>query len=75
MMVMKDKLYKTHHKGIYYRIRRFFTFSLFSLTIVAAIAIPTYIASQNKNIDVTSAQEQVVEDTEQNDVQKSATNK
>ena len=63
MMVMKDKLYKSRRKGIYYRIRRFFTFSFLSLSLIAAVAIPTYIAARNTSIEATNAQEQVVEDS------------
>ena len=47
-MVMKDKLVKTNHKGIYYIFKRssIVLFALASLTF--AIAVPTYIVANSK---------------------------
>lgn len=44
-MVLKDKLVKTHHKGIYYRTRKIIVGVLCGFTLCAAIVIPTYISS------------------------------
>ncbi len=60
-MVMKDKLEKRHHKGLYYRIRRFFMVTVFGASITAAILIPTYIANGYRTSNATNAQEEVVE--------------
>ena len=42
-MVMKDKLVKNHHRGIYYRMRKMSLFILAGFTFAAAIVVPTYI--------------------------------
>lgn len=44
-MVMKDKLVKNHHKGMYYRMRKATLILLASFTFAAAIVVPTYISS------------------------------
>lgn len=49
-MVMKDKLVKTHHKGLYYKTRKVVIGVLCGFTFAAAIVVPTYILSVvNKN--------------------------
>ena len=49
-MVMKDKLVKNHHKGMYYRMRKATIFILASFTLAVAIVVPTYIHSKtNRN--------------------------
>ena len=44
-MVMKDKLVKNHHKGMYYRMRKATLVILASFTFAAAIVVPTYISA------------------------------
>ena len=67
-MVMKDKLEKTNHKGIYYAFRRF-SLSLLAVASVAfVIAIPTYIINQAKKKNIGIAQEtssEVIEEVEE----------
>ena len=42
-MVMKDKLYKTHHKGLYYKTRKALIASAIVLSVFTAVSVPTYI--------------------------------
>lgn len=42
-MVMKDKLVKFHHKGLYYRFRKLGIVFLALITIGTVVAVPTYI--------------------------------
>ena len=42
-MVMKDKLVKFHHKGLYYRFRKLGIVFLAFISIGAVVAVPTYI--------------------------------
>ena len=59
-MVMKDKLVKNHHKGMYYRMRRATIILLASFTFAAAIVVPTYIfATSQKNTATGFAAEKV----------------
>lgn len=44
-MVMKDKLVKNHHKGIYFTLRKWTLIMLASATFIVAIVVPTYIVS------------------------------
>ena len=46
-MVMKDKLVKNHHYGIYYKVRNFFIAFAAVGCLGLAIAVPTYIGIQN----------------------------
>ena len=48
-MVLKDKLVKTHHKGIYYKTRKFVIGIICGFTFCAAIVVPTYISTTMKN--------------------------
>ena len=60
---MKDKLYKNHHRGIYYRVKIFFfIFAVFSGAMAIAI-IPTYLVLKEGVKEPTHATvEEVVED-------------
>ena len=42
-MIMKDKLYKTYHKGLYYKTRKFLIGSAVVLSAFTAVFVPTYI--------------------------------
>jgi len=44
-MVMKDKLVKNHHKGIYFTLRKMTLVLVASATFVVAVVVPTYIVS------------------------------
>ena len=44
-MVMKDKLVKNHHKGIYFTLRKMTLILLASATFAVAVVVPTYIVS------------------------------
>ena len=48
MMVMKDKLVKTNHKGPYYLMKKLSVAFLAVACLSFAIAIPTYIIQSNK---------------------------
>ena len=43
MMVMKDKLVKFNHKGMYYRFRKLGIVLLAVISIGTVVAVPTYI--------------------------------
>ena len=42
-MVMKDKLVKFHHKGMYYRFRKIGICFLAAVSLGTIVAVPTYI--------------------------------
>ena len=42
-MVMKDKLVKFHHKGLYYRFRKLGIVFLGLIAVGTVVAVPTYI--------------------------------
>ena len=42
-MVMKDKLVKFNHKGLYYRFRKLGVVFLACIAVGAVVAVPTYI--------------------------------
>lgn len=64
---MKDKLYKNHHRGIYYRVKAFFfVFALFAGAMAVAV-IPTYIAIKENVKEPTHAQVEEVEQEEENE--------
>ena len=46
-MLMKDKLSKNNHSGMYYKVRNFFLGFAAVACLGIAIAIPTYISVQN----------------------------
>ena len=48
-MVLKDKLVKTHHKGIYYKTRKVVIGVICGFTFCAAIVVPTYISTIMKS--------------------------
>ena len=67
-MVMKDKLVKNHHKGIYYRTRQILVGSAVAIGVGAMVAVPTYITiNQNEQLRVKAQEVEVVEDNENNE--------
>lgn len=64
-MVLKDKLVKTRHKGIYYRTRKIVIGVLCGFTLCAAIVVPTYISTVVRNNHTAGLAE---EDTRSNEV-------
>ena len=63
-MVMKDKLVKNHHKGIYFTLKRWTLVLLASATFIVAIVVPTYIAAHmtvGKQASVAEEEPAVVE--------------
>ena len=66
-MVMKDKLVKNHHKGIYFTLRKATLVILASATFAVAIVVPTYIVSNisaNKKASIALTEPAVVEPKE-----------
>ena len=57
---MKDKLEKNHHKGIYYKTKKFFLTSALTASLFTVIFVPTYIAIRNsENQKMQKAEEEV----------------
>ncbi len=56
-MVMKDKLVKTGHKGIYYKVRRYFVFSMLIAMVGVGISLTTYF-SVTKAVKAEEAEQQ-----------------
>ena len=48
-MVMKDKLYKSGHKGIYYKTRKALIAGAVVLGVFTAVSVPTYINLKNSH--------------------------
>ena len=57
-MVMKDKLVKFNHKGMYYRFRKLGIVLLAVISIGTIIAVPTYITFREMNNQVQHAEEE-----------------
>ena len=66
--MMKDKLYKTHHKAAYYITRKTIIGVLCAFSLVAAIVVPTYISIKAKdNKTAGLAQEEPKETSSENE--------
>jgi len=74
MRQMKDKLTKTGHKGIYYRMKRLSLFSVVLFTLGVAVAIPTYYSAYKAAEQQTSAEVQKEENPSKNQDQNSNEN-
>ncbi len=61
-MVMKDKLEKTNHKGMYYTMKKVSVGFACVLCLGMAVAIPTYIAQHSINKNAAHAEEDKVDD-------------
>ena len=67
MMVMKDKLVKFNHKGMYYRFRKLGIVFLAVISIGTIVAVPTYITFREMNNQAQHAEEEqtsLLEETE-----------
>ena len=58
MMVMKDKLVKFNHKGMYYRFRKLGIVFLALISIGTIVAVPTYITFREMNNQAQHAEEE-----------------
>lgn len=59
---MKEKLYKTHHKRAYYRMRQFLMVSFVMISAAIAVSVPTYIALNNSKEVISSNAEEIVQE-------------
>ena len=60
---MKDKLIKNGHKGIYYKARRFFLFTIIAALVFAGASIATYISiSEHVKAQEESETKEIVEE-------------
>ena len=57
-MVMKDKLVKFHHKGMYYRFRKLGICFLAAVSLGTIVAVPTYITFREMNNQAQHAEEE-----------------
>ena len=57
-MVMKDKLVKFNHKGIYYRFRKLGIVLLAAISIGTIVAVPTYITFREMTNQAQHAEEE-----------------
>ncbi len=69
MMVMKDKLVKFNHKGMYYRFRKLGIALLALISIGTVVAVPTYItfreiSNQAQHAEEEQKQEELLEDSD-----------
>ena len=62
MMVMKDKLVKFNHKGMYYRFRKLGIVFLAVISIGTIVAVPTYITFREMNNQAQHAEEEQQDD-------------
>ena len=71
-MVMKDKLTKFHHKGIYYRFRKLGIVFLALISIGTIVAVPTYITLRQVANQAQHAEEEQPELLEEDDIDSSS---
>ena len=67
-MVMKDKLVKFNHKGMYYRFRKLGIVFLAVISIGTIVAVPTYITFREMNNQAQHAEEEQPDLLEEDDV-------
>ena len=72
MMVMKDKLVKFNHKGMYYRFRKLGIVFLAVISIGTIVAVPTYIAFREMNNQAQHAEEEQPDLLEEDEVELSS---
>ena len=72
MMVMKDKLVKFNHKGMYYRFRKLGIVFLAVISIGTIVAVPTYITFREMNNQVQHAEEEQDSLLEEDEVESSS---
>ena len=72
MMVMKDKLVKLNHKGMYYRFRKLGIVFLALISIGTIVAVPTYITFREMNNQAQHAEEEQPSLLEEDEVELSS---
>lgn len=65
-MQMKDKLYKNHHKGLYYKARRVGLVSVVVFSGIIAVSVPTYINITREQAALAEKEKQEEEIIEEN---------
>ena len=71
-MVMKDKLVKFHHKGMYYRMRKLGIVFLALISIGTIVAVPTYITFREMNEQAQHAEEEQADLLQEEDIDSSS---
>ena len=72
MMVMKDKLVKFNHKGMYYRFRKLGIVLLALISIGTIVAVPTYITFREMSNQAQHAEEEQPDLLEEDEVELSS---
>lgn len=72
MMVMKDKLVKFNHKGMYYRFRKLGIVFLALISVGTIVAVPTYITLSQVNNQAQHAEEEQTDLLEEDEVELSS---
>ena len=72
MMVMKDKLVKFNHKGMYYRLRKLGIVFLAVISIGTIVAVPTYITFREMTNQAQHAEEEQSSLLEEDEVESSS---
>ena len=67
-MVMKDKLVKFHHKGMYYRFRKLGFVFLTVISVGTIVAVPTYITMRETINQAQHAEEENPQLLEEEDI-------
>ena len=71
-MVMKDKLVKFNHKGMYYRMRKLGIVFLALISIGTVVAVPTYITFREMNNQAQHAEEEQPDLLQEEDIDSSS---
>ena len=71
-MVMKDKLVKFNHKGMYYRMRKLGIVFLALISIGTIVAVPTYITFREMNNQAQNAEEEQPDLLQEEDIDSSS---
>ena len=71
-MIMKDKLVKFHHKGLYYSMRKLGIVFLALISVGTIVAVPTYITFREMTNQAQHAEEEQPELLEEYDVDSSS---
>ena len=71
-MVMKDKLVKFNHKGMYYKMRKLGIVFLALISVGTIVAVPTYITFREMTNQAQIAEEEQPELLEEDDIDSSS---
>ena len=71
-MVMKDKLVKFNHKGMYYKMRKLGIVFLALISVGTIVAVPTYITFREMTNQAQHAEEEQPELLEEDDIDSSS---